>query len=64
MVPEEGGLKLPARVVLWSRPLSATGRVGPGTVASSVFEQSRPDKLFPHHGHGRPVGNQDCVLVG
>lgn len=28
-----------SRVVLWSRSLSATGRVGPGRVASSAFEQ-------------------------
>lgn len=43
-------LKLPFRVVLGSRPLNATGRVGPGTVASNVFEQSRQDKLFLHRG--------------
>lgn len=42
-----------------SRPQSATGRVGSGTVASSVFAQRRQDKLFLHHGCDHQVSNKD-----
>lgn len=45
-------------------PQTATGRVGPGAVASSVCEQRRQDKLFLHHGHDHQVSNQDSAQVG
>lgn len=38
-------------------------RVSPGTVASSVFEQRRQDKLFIMTVTFR-FGNQDCAQVG